>query len=199
MTGKTQLRLGIYGGTFDPVHIGHLLLARDAMEQCRLDAVLFVPCARSPLKVRGALAPDARRLAMLKLAVRGESRFWLSRCELDRPAPSYSIQTAQEIREAFPHANLFWLLGHDQWAQIDRWRSSEELRRLVRFIRLPRKDGAALGPAGKAERVLDLPRPRRIDISATEIRRRVKSGLPIDHLVPHTVVAYIRRHALYRS
>ncbi len=196
---KKSLRLGIYGGTFDPVHIGHLLLARDALEQCRLDAVLFVPCAQSPLKTRGTQASDERRLAMLKLVVRGEPRFWLSRCELDRPAPSYSIDTAREIREAFPHAQLFWLLGHDQWAQIDRWRSAEELQELVRFIRLPRKDGAMPEPTGKAAPVLDLPRPRRIDISATEIRRRVKSGLPIDHLVPASVAAFMRRHALYRS
>ncbi len=197
-----NLRLGIYGGTFDPIHVGHLLLARDALEQCRLDAVMFVPCARSPLKARGALASDARRVAMLKLALRGEPRFWLSRCELDRPAPSYSIDTAREIREAFPQAQLFWLLGHDQWVQLDRWHLPDELRRLVTFIRLPREGGeesAAPPPAAKGSRVLDLPRPRRIDISATEIRRRVKSSLPIDHLVPVTVAAYIRRHALYRS
>ena len=194
---KKRLRLGIYGGTFDPVHAGHLLLARDALEQCRLDAVMFVPCAQSPLKPLGALAPDARRLAMLKLALRGEPRFWLSRCELERPAPSYSIDTAREIQEAFPHAELFWLLGDDQWPTLDRWRSVAELRRLVRFIRLPREDGAA--PRGKEARVLDLPRPRRVDISASEIRRRVKSGLPIDHLVPATVASYIRRRALYRS
>jgi nicotinate-nucleotide adenylyltransferase len=196
---KKHLRLGIYGGTFDPVHLGHLLLARDALEQCRLDAVMFVPCAQSPLKTRGALAPHARRLAMLKLALLGEPRFWLSRCELDRPAPSYSIDTAREIQEAFPHAHLFWLLGQDQWTQLDQWRSADELRRLVRFIRLPRADGSAPPRPSRETRVLDLPRPRRIDISATEIRRRVKSGLPIDHLVPASVAASIRRHALYRS
>jgi nicotinate-nucleotide adenylyltransferase len=196
---KKHLRLGIYGGTFDPVHVGHLLLARDALEQCRLDAVMFVPCAQSPLKKRGAPVPAARRLALLKLALRGEPRFWLSRCELDRPAPSYSIETAREIQEAFPHAHLFWLLGQDQWTQIGRWKSPAELRQLVRFIRLPRADGSAPPPPSRDSRVLDLPRPRRIDISATEIRRRVNSGLPIDHLVPAPVAAYIRRHALYRS
>jgi nicotinate-nucleotide adenylyltransferase len=196
---KKHPRLGIYGGTFDPVHLGHLLLARDALEQCRLDAVMFVPCAQSPLKTRGALAPDARRLSMLKLALRGEPRFWLSRCELDRPAPSYSIDTAREIQAAFPHAHLFWILGQDQWTQLDQWRSAEELRRLVRFIRLPRADGSAPLRPSRDARVLDLPRPRRIDISATEIRRRVNSGLPIDHLVPASVAASIRRHALYRS
>jgi nicotinate-nucleotide adenylyltransferase len=203
-----RLRLGIYGGTFDPVHTGHLLLARDALEQCQLDAVLFVPCAQSPLKKKGPLATAAQRVAMLKLALKGEPRFWLSRCELDRPAPSYAIDTAREIQEAFPRAQLFWMLGEDQWTQLDQWRQADELRRLVRFIRLPR--GGEGGPkrlsAAKVskspvrrDRVLDLPRPRRIDISATEIRRRVKSRLPIDPLAPTAVAGYIRRHGLYRS
>ena len=133
-----RLRLGIFGGTFDPVHLGHLLLARDALEQGRLDAVLFVPCAQSPLKSHRALAGDADRVAMLKAALRGEPRFWLSRCELDRPGPSYSVDTAREIHSAFPQAQLFWLIGRDQWEQLDQWREPEELRRLVRFIRFPR-------------------------------------------------------------
>jgi nicotinate-nucleotide adenylyltransferase len=195
-----RLRLGIYGGTFDPVHLGHLLLARDALEQCRLDAILFVPCAQSPLKKHRSLASGTQRMAMLKQALRGEPRFWLSRCELDRPSPSYSVDTAREIREAFPHAQLFWLLGHDQWAQLDQWREPDELRRLVRFILFPRVLGdEKSAPATRDGRVMDLPHPRRIDISATEIRRRVKSRLPIDHLVPAAVAAHIRRRGLYRS
>jgi nicotinate-nucleotide adenylyltransferase len=197
---KAPLRLGIYGGTFDPVHVGHLLLARDALEQCRLDAILFVPCAQSPLKTHRALAGATQRLAMLKAALRGEPRFWLSRCELDRPAPSYSVDTAREIHEAFPHARLFWLLGQDQWAQINQWREPAELRRLVHFIRFPRLDGEEEPSRPKrAAGVLDLPHPRRVDISATEIRRRVKSRLPINHLVPAAVAACIRRRGLYRS
>jgi nicotinate-nucleotide adenylyltransferase len=199
-----RLRLGIYGGTFDPVHTGHLLLARDALEQCRLHAVLFVPCAQSPLKKKGPRSTNLQRVAMLKLALKGEPRFWLSRCELDRPAPSYAIDTAREIQEAFPRAQLFWMLGEDQWALLDQWHEVDKLRRLVRFIRLPRggegepkRAVAAKSPA--RGRVLDLPRPRRIDISATEIRRRVKSRLPIDPHVPGAVAAYIRRHGLYRS
>jgi len=193
---KKKLRRGIYGGTFDPIHLGHLLLARDVLEQFRLDAILFVPCGQSPLKKRPPLAPDARRLAMLKLALKGEPRFWLSRCELDRPAPSYSVDTAAEVRAAFPRAELFWLLGGDQWAEIDRWHRPDELRRLVKFILLPRGD--ATSPPDPAQ-VLSLPRPRRVDISATEIRHRVKARLPIDHLVPRPVAAYMKRHGLYRS
>ncbi|HEV3271415.1 MAG TPA: nicotinate-nucleotide adenylyltransferase [Candidatus Methylacidiphilales bacterium] len=191
-----QLRLGIYGGTFDPVHHGHLLLARDALEQLRLDAVLFVPCGQSPLKTRKPRATDARRLAMLRLALKNDPRFWLTRCEIDRPAPSYSYDTALEIREAFPRAELFWLIGADQLATLDQWHRPDDLRRLVTFVFLPRGE-----PAGKnaPRAVLSLPQPRRVDISATEIRHRVKSRLPIDHLVPAPIAAYIKRHGLYLS
>jgi nicotinate-nucleotide adenylyltransferase len=197
---RRQLRLGIYGGTFDPVHHGHLLLARDAQEQLRLDAVLFVPCGRSPLKSRKPRATAPRRLAMLRLALKGNARFWLTRCELDRPGPSYACDTALEIREAFPCAELFWLIGADQLASLDQWHRSDDLRRLVTFVLLPR--GETVGEtAGKAPpgTVLGLPRPRRVDISATEIRHRVKSRLPIDHLVPAPIAAYVKRHGLYLS
>jgi nicotinate-nucleotide adenylyltransferase len=196
---KKKLRLGVFGGTFDPVHVGHLLLARDALEQCRLDAVLFVPCAQSPLKAQRALAGGTLRLAMLKAALKKEPRFWLSRCELDRPAPSYSVDTAREIRDAFPQAELFWLIGDDQWKTLAQWREPTELRRLVRFIRFPRGEGKPASSRKRDARVLDLPHPRRVDISATEIRRRVKARLPIDHLVPDAVAACIRRRRMYRS
>jgi nicotinate-nucleotide adenylyltransferase len=190
------LRLGIYGGTFDPVHHGHLLLARDALEQLKLDAVLFIPCARSPFKDRKPQVTDAQRLAMLKLALKGNEQFWLSRCELDRPAPSYAYDTALEIGEAFPRAELIWLIGADQLAELDKWHRAKELRKRVTFALLPRgKTGLKKVPSG----VLSLPQPRQVDISATEIRHRVKSRLPIDHLVPAPIAAYIKRHGLYRS
>jgi nicotinate-nucleotide adenylyltransferase len=191
-----RLRLAVYGGTFDPVHCGHLLLARDALEQLKLDAVLFVPARQSPFKSRKPGATDAQRLAMLGLALKGERKFWLSRCELDRPAPSFAFDTATEIREAFPHAQLLWLIGADQLPDLHRWHRAKELEKLVPFALLPRAgDAPRKIPAG----VLSLPHPRRIDISATEIRHRVKSHLPIDHLVPAPVAAYIARHRLYRA
>jgi len=193
---RSRLRLGVYGGTFDPVHHGHLVLARDALEQLRLDAVLFVPCGQSPFKSRKPRATDAQRLAMLRLALKNNSRFWLTRCEMDRPAPSYAYDTALEIQEAFPRGQLFWLIGADQLADLDKWHRADELRRLVSFVVLPRKEAEAASPT---ETVLSLPQPRRIDISATEIRYRVKSRLPIDHLVPAPIAAYIKRHRLYLS
>jgi nicotinate-nucleotide adenylyltransferase len=191
-----RLRLGIYGGTFDPVHHGHLILAHDVLEKLKLDAILFVPCGQSPLKTHKPLAVDARRLAMLRLALKKEPRFWLSRCELDRPAPSYSYDTALEIREAFPRAELFWLIGADQFRDLDKWHRPDDLRKLVKFVLMLR---GAEPLKGKPGSVLSLPEPRRIDISATEIRHRVKSRQPIDHLVPAPIAAYIKRHGLYLS
>jgi len=195
-TGKRHLRLGIYGGTFDPVHNGHLLLARDVLEQMHLDAVLFVPCAQSPFKNRKPHVTDVQRVAMLRLALKGEPRFWLSRTELERSTPSYAFDTATEIQEAFPRAELFWLIGTDQLAGLAKWHRSKELRRLVKFLLLLRGEAV---PKDRSGTVLSLPQARRIDISATEIRHRVKSRLPIDHLVPNSVAAYIKRHALYLS
>lgn len=191
-----RLRLGVYGGTFDPIHHGHLILARDVLEKLKLDAVLFVPCGQSPLKTRKPLAPDTRRLAMLRLALKKEPRFWLSRCELDRPAPSYSYDTALEIREAFPRAELFWLIGADQFRDLDKWHRPDDLRKLVKFVLMLRGDEPL---KEKPDSVLSLPQPRRIDISASEIRHRVKSRQPIDHLVPTPIAAYITRHGLYLS
>jgi len=191
-----RLRLGIYGGTFDPIHHGHLILAHDVLEKLKLDAILFVPCGQSPLKTSKPLADNNRRLAMLRLAVKKEKRFWISRCELDRPAPSYSYDTAVEIREAFPRAELFWLIGADQFMDLDRWHRPDDLRKLVKFVLMLRGDESL---KGKLKTVLSLPQPRRIDISATEIRHRVKSRQPIDHLVPTPIAAYIKRHGLYLS
>ena len=194
MARKPPLRLGIYGGTFDPVHLGHLLLARDALEQMPLDAVLFVPCRRSPHKQGQPRTTAAQRVTMLELALKNEPCFWLSRCEIERSGPSYAVDTAGEIREAFPKAELFWLIGADQLPRLSEWERWDELRRLVKFLLLQRGEEAATAKAGP---VLSLPQPRRIDISATEIRHRVKARLPIDHLVPAAVAAYIRRHGLY--
>ena len=193
MPTKGRLRLGLYGGTFDPVHLGHLILARDALEQLKLDAVLFIPARQSPFKPGKTGANEKQRLAMLKLALKGREKFWLSRCELDRPAPSYAIDTAAEIHDAFPHAKLHWLIGADQLPELHRWHRVAELKKLVTFALLPRGDAPRRLPAG----VLGLPHPRRVDISATEIRLRVKSNQPIDHLVPAPVAAYITRHRLY--
>ena len=189
-----RLRLGIYGGTFDPIHLAHLIQARDALEQLKLDAVIFVPCGQSPFKARRPHSTDAQRVALLRLALKSEPRFWLSRCELDRPAPSYAIDTVAEIYRSHPKAKLFWLIGADQLPDLERWHRIVELRKEVQFVLLQR---TGPGDGAEGDAVLGLPHPRRFDISASEIRRRVKAQLPIDHFVPASVAAYIQRHRLY--
>ena len=195
VASRARLRLGILGGTFDPVHHGHLLMARNALEQARLSAILFVPCAQSPHKNSRPRATAVQRLAMLRAALKGESRFWLSRCEIDRPGPSYALDTAREIASAFPRAEISWLIGADQLARLTEWHQWDELRGIVRFIVLSRDATPPASPPQGA--LLRLLPPRRIDISATDIRRRVKSRLPIDYLVPAQVASFISRHRLY--
>ncbi len=152
-----------------------------------------MPCGQSPFKARRPHVTDAQRLTLLRLALKSEPRFWLSRCEIDRPPPSYAYDTAKDIREAFPRATLFWLIGGDQIPGLDKWRHAKELSQLVKFVVLQR--GEETGTDG----VLSLPEPRRVDISATEVRRRVKARLPIHHLLPAPVAAYIKRRGLYLS
>src|ERR1700761_18841 len=166
MSSRRRLRLGLYGGTFDPVHLGPLILAQDALEQLKLDAVLFIPARQSPFKPGKTGASEKQRLALLQRALKGREKFWLSRCELDRPAPSYAIDTAEEIHDAFPRAHLFWLIGADQLPDLHRWHRAAELKKLVTFALLPRGEVTRRLPAG----VLSLPQQRRVDISSTEIR-----------------------------
>ena len=200
-------RLGIFGGTFNPVHVGHLVMARDALERCRLDRVLFMPCARPPHKAAHHLAPDADRLAMLRLAIRGERRFGVSDLELKRGGTSYTIDTIRALQKKFPRARLHFIIGSDSLYELHAWREIKELLRRCVFITLERP---GFPPVRTTARALHLeePWPRRlartvlrghgIDLSSTEVRRRVKRGLSIRHLVTPAVDGYIRRRKLYR-
>lgn len=186
--------LGLFGGTFDPPHWGHYLVARAAMEQLRLDRVIFIPCRRSPHKPGRRMAPTEHRLALLRALLRGESWAGISKVELDRVGPSYSVDTAEFLARQHQGAVLHWIMGSDQWDALPQWREPERLAALVRFAVFPRP-----GP----------PRPRRgfrldilegrHDISASAIRRRVAGGLPVKGLVPDAVERYIRSHRLYLS
>lgn len=196
------VRLGLYGGTFDPVHHGHLIGARDALEQARLDAVVWIPCAQSPHKPGVAPTPAADRLALLRkaLAAVGEPRFVISTIEISQPAPSYAIETVLTFRSVFPDAELFWIVGADQVAKLGTWKDAAALRRLVTFLVM---DRPGTGPGlrlrlPKGQRIVALPSPRVVGISATEIRHRVKAGLPVAHLVPGPVAAHIAKRKLYR-
>ena len=198
-----RFRLGLYGGTFDPVHIGHLINARDALEQGVLDEVVWVPCAQSPHKLGATVAPAADRLAMLRAAIKGVPKFRLSDTEIRRGAPSYAIDTVREFRAAFPDADLFWLIGADQLPKLRTWHRLPELRRMAKFLLLDRPaHGKPLARARLRQLygdVISLPRPRWLDISATEIRDRAAHGLPVAHLTPPAVAAHIARRSLYQK
>lgn len=183
-------KIGIYGGTFDPVHHAHLILARFALEKFALEKVIFVPARISPHKNDSVATPETR-LQMLRTAIEGESQFEVDDCELQREPPSYTIDTVEKLRGKFPGAHLFFLIGDDNLAGLASWRAFENLRHRVTFIVLQR----ALTPVAHDYLSVD----RRIDISATEIRQRVANGHTIHFLVPPRVEEIIRVRGLYRE
>ncbi|HWY50071.1 MAG TPA: nicotinate-nucleotide adenylyltransferase [Chthoniobacterales bacterium] len=184
-------KIGIYGGTFDPIHHGHLILAREAREKLELDQIIFVPAAASPLKEPPS-ASATLRLEMLQAAIKGQEGFVFDDCEIQRPAPSYSIDTALQFREREPKAQLFWLIGADNASSLNKWHRVEELKQLVQFAILDR------GCSELKQQIYPVVQ-RNIDISATDIRNRVASGRSIRYLVPQTVEEIIRREKLYRE
>jgi len=184
-------KTGIYGGTFDPIHHGHLILGRQACEELGLDQLIFVPAAVSPFK-KPAFASGEMRLSMLRAAINGQNGFAADDCEVMRPPPSYSIDTALHIRERDPNAQLFWLIGADNVGGLNKWHRIDALRKLVHFVVLDRGRGY--------KTIHQYPVVRRnIDISATEIRNRVAAGRSIRYLVPKVVEEIIRRENLYRE
>jgi len=185
-------KIGIYGGTFDPIHHGHLILSRQACEEHGFDQLIFIPAALSPFKKTQAQASGELRLEMLRAAIQRQEDFVADDCELKRPPPSYSIDTVLQIRDREPDADLFWLIGADNVEGLRKWRRFNELERLVQFVVLDR------GRAKKTAQVYPVVQ-RNIDISATDIQNRVASGRSIRYLVPQAVEEIIRREKLYRE
>jgi nicotinate-nucleotide adenylyltransferase len=196
---------GILGGTFDPVHCGHLILAETVRTLLNLSEILFVPAGQPWLKSDRYILPARHRLAMLRLALAGKPYFKLSMIEVERAGPTYTVDTLIELRAQRPRDNLFFILGWDSLAQLPRWKEPARLITLCHMVAVPRPgfpppDLAALQKVipGLADRVRMLNEPH-IDISATDIRQRVRQGLTIDGLVPQAVAAYIRENRLYMN
>ena len=183
-------KIGIYGGTFDPIHHGHLILAREAREILRLEKVIFVPAAASPFKDSPA-ASAAMRSSMLQAAIEGEMGFAVDDCELQRPPPSYTIDTIEEIRRREGDVEIYSFIGEDNVAALGKWHRFAELEKLVRFVVLDRTARGTNHPYATVN--------RRIDISAAEIRKRVASGKSIRYFVPRAVEEIIWRQKLYRE
>jgi nicotinate-nucleotide adenylyltransferase len=196
--------LGILGGTFDPPHYGHLALAENARVQLHLDRVLFVPAGQPPHKPNQPTTPAHHRAAMVQAAIADHPAFALSRVDLDRPGPHYTVDMLALLGRAYPGAELYFLIGGDSLAEFPIWRDSASIVRQARLAVMQRAgweaDLEALerGTPGIRERLVWLD-ALHLDIASTDLRRRVRAGLPLRYLVPPTVEAYVREHGLYRD
>ena len=184
-------KIGLFGGSFDPIHHGHLILARDAMEQLGLAKVIFIPANISPHKLDHPPAPAAARCEMLAAAIAGEPRFEMDTCEVEREGVSFAVDTVRRMIERHPATDFFYFIGEDNLAALHTWKEIEELRHLAPFVVLAR--GGT--PANTEFPVVT----RHIDISSTDIRKRIAAGLPVRYLLPDTTCEIIQRLGLYRN
>ena len=207
------MRLGIFGGSFDPVHNGHLAVARACQKQASLDEVWFTPAAIQPLKHQGPHASDVQRIEMLQLAIdhedsgpgrpRPQSSWRVCTLEIDRGGFSYTVDTLRQIHVELPEAKLFFLMGADALRDVPKWREPGEIFRLatplvVRRAGQPEPDFAALTPLCTNETQPQLVEMSTVDISSSEIRRRIVDNQSIDDLVPAAVAEFISRLGIYR-
>ena len=193
------MKIGFLGGSFDPVHFGHLLAAQDAYEQHKLDRLILVPAAQAPLKPTDVQTSPEDRLAMLRSAVEWDRRFEISDVELRRGGVSYTVDSARHFRAQYPKDDLYWIIGGDQLPNLHLWKDVGELAQLVEFIFLERPGY----PVKAAPNIPGL-RLHRCDghllaISSTELRERSRRGLSLDYFVPHKAIVYIQDHTLYRD
>ena len=200
-------KIGVLGGTFDPIHTGHLIVAEDVREKLGLSEVLFVPAGKPWLKLKEekTITDGEHRLAMVRLAIKGNPFFKVSTMELDRPGPSYSIDTILELKNKLgPAVEIYFIAGPDALAELPRWKEPARLIEACRVVGIGRPGYAKvdlsvldMAVPGVAKRIMMLDVPQ-IDISSKEIRKRVARGLSIRHLVPKAVEKYIQKYKLYR-
>lgn len=193
------MNVGIYGGSFDPPHIGHLILAEYAGEQLGLQEVLFIPSSVPPHKQGVSMTPPEHRLAMVRLATERNPRFVVSDSEIRRGGVSYTVETIEELHRERPGDALFFLLGADNLRDFDTWRNPQRILELVTLVVMTRPGFTIAGTkyASSAQvRTLDVPD---IEVASRDIRRRVQQGQSIQYLVPSAVQDYIRQHRLYRT
>jgi nicotinate-nucleotide adenylyltransferase len=191
------MKIGFLGGSFDPVHFGHLIAAQDAYEQYRLDRLILVPAAQAPLKPQDVQSSSEDRLAMLRAAVEWDRRFEISDFELRKGGLSYTIDSARHFRGQFPGDTLYWIIGGDQLPKIHHWKDIAELATLVEFIFLERPGHPAKTARAVPGLVLHRCDGHLVEISSTELRERARRGLSLDYFVPHKAILHIRQHRLY--
>jgi nicotinate-nucleotide adenylyltransferase len=200
------MRLGVFGGTFDPVHVGHLVLAEQCREQCELDQMWFIPSGQPPHKRQAPLTTGRMRAEMLEFAIAGHPGFIVSGIELDRAGPTYTVETLEQLHEEDAARELFFLMGADSLADLAGWREPERIAELATIVAVNRGDRPLPDPAALvhlvgeriAGRVQFVTMPG-IDLSASDLRRRVREGRSLRYLVPRPVEIYIHEHRLYRG
>ena len=202
----SRRKVGILGGTFDPIHYGHLVIAEDCWAQLGLDDVLFVPAGAPPHKRGQAVSPAADRVEMVGRAIAGNRHFRLSRVDVDRPGASYSVEMVSRLRRVLgDETSFFFIVGRDALADLPLWREPARLADLCQIVAVnrpgyPPLDLGSLEPAipRASERILHLVVPE-LSISASILRQRVREGRPITYMTPDAVIEYIQQHRLYRA
>lgn len=198
MSPRSPMRIGILGGTFDPIHEGHLALARAAIKQLRLDRLIFVPTFRHPLeeKESSTVARPKARFEMVKLATKGEPSFEVSDCEIKRKGISYTVDTLRTLRAQYPEPHeLFFITGGDWGKALDQWKDIQTIFSLAHFV-VAKRPGSDTNTLPKGVELLDFVP---LDLSSTEVRHQLRKRTPRASLVSDEVLNYIREHQLYRS
>ena len=198
------MKIGVLGGTFDPIHNGHLAVAEQAVARLKLAEVIFMPVGQPWLKIEQRISPPEHRLQMVRLAIADKTYFKMSAMEVERAGPSYTVDTMAELRGQLDAGDeLFFILGWGSLAELPLWREPARLIQLCRLVAVPRPgsptpefEALERDIPGISRQVILLDKPQ-IDISASAIRRKVARGLPIQHLVPEPVAEYITQHRLY--
>jgi nicotinate-nucleotide adenylyltransferase len=184
-------KLGLYGGSFDPIHHGHLILAREARESLGLDRVIFIPAGISPHKLARPPAPADLRCRMVEESVRGEDGLDWDDCEIRREGPSFAIDTVREMAARHPDAEIYYFIGEDNLPSLCTWKDVDVLLQLAKFVVLSR----SLGIVDHGFPMIS----RCVDISSTDIRNRIAMGLPVRYLLPEAACQIISHHRLYRN
>jgi nicotinate-nucleotide adenylyltransferase len=198
------MKIGVLGGTFDPIHLGHLIVAEEARARLNLTQTLFVPAGQPWLKTNNVISPAEHRVEMIRLAIADKPYFKLSTMEIERPGPTYTVDTIAALESQLgPGAELFFILGWDNLIQLPQWWEPSRLVKMCHLVAIPRVGyptpeltSLEATVPGLSQRVILLDKPR-IDINASVIRQRVAQGLSISHLVPEPVERYIKQHRLY--
>jgi nicotinate-nucleotide adenylyltransferase len=188
------MRIGIFGGTFNPIHFGHLVLAEQAYEKLNLDKVIFIPSFYPPHKKSHDVISALHRYNMVKLAIKGNPRFEISDIEVKRKGRSFLIDTLRQLKKIYPKAKLFFISGSDTSEQMSRWKSIDEILNLAKFV-LAKRPGYRLKKYNKNISVISI---TELDVSSSMIRRKISQGKSIRYLMPLRVYRYIKQKGLYQ-